>query len=107
MSAASDSRLRTFIRAAASSEADDLESTLQRTAALAKEGVSLAAMTRASRSLGVDHAAVLSAQAITGRRRMEPSPDAERAELRALRKWFVTSAASLGLPVRPPGEEDE
>jgi hypothetical protein len=101
----SASRLKTFIRAATSSEPADLESALQRTATLAKDGVSLTAMARASRSLADVHAAVLSAQKATARRPHEPSPDAEREELRALRRWFATSATALGMATGEEGGE--
>jgi hypothetical protein len=83
-----------------------LKRSLELGPAAVEAGASLTKQARAAKKLAADHAAVLSAQTVTGRRRMEPSPDAERAELRALRKWFVTSAASLGMATGPNGEDE-
>lgn len=101
MTAARDSRIATFIRATAepASEPSDYAPLLNASVVVARQHM-------AAKSLRDHHAAVLKAQSVSGRRPLEPSPDAERAELRALRKWFVTSAASLGLETGPKGEDE-
>lgn len=96
MTAASDSRVRSFIRASTGGTPDEeIGETLRRSIQAA-----------AAKRLRAHHELVIAAQTATARRPHDPSPDAERAELRALRQWFRTSAASLGMATGPQGEDE-
>lgn len=94
MTAASNSRLRTFI-AAAQSEPEDLAPLLQASVVDARQR-------RAAKQLRASHEVVL--RAMSKAYRLESSADAERELRKALESWFRISAASLGMATGPKGE---
>lgn len=92
----SEARVRTFLRATVGGTPDEeIADALGRSVQAA-----------AAKHLRAHHESVIAAQTATGRRPHDPSPDAERAELRALRQWFRTSAAALGMQTGPKGEDE-